>query len=341
MTIRETGQKLYVVIGSPWKDALLGYLSADAPDDNWDVPDGLRKGDLLLSLLETKPRTVLCLERVTRGGARLQVGVVLDWPWLPELAKVEAVSGLKVRKSAGWIPDEVADLLLEVLDSDQMWHSGSGDGSTAHDARVISNCDLRCEGCGEEFDLSGDDARNQVRVLAVEDQVRVFDEEARDVVTRCALCPACQRVARAAGVPTMTQLRRASFPACPRCGAEETSVIMWGMPPGPQPEWVEVGGCCINGDDPVWSCSACGHSWGSMLDPRSGDQVQAHLFNFDGRHANGAIPDVRDPAELQLGVLIVEEVHSAWGKYTKHVVRREDGAYREIEPETIEVLGRV
>lgn len=97
MGIREVGQNLYVITGDPWKDALLGYLSEDAPDHRWGLPDGLSEGDLVLAVLDTTPRTLLCLERVVHPGVRrLKVDAVWGWPWLPDVAEWEAVSGVKI-----------------------------------------------------------------------------------------------------------------------------------------------------------------------------------------------------------------------------------------------------
>ncbi|WP_148302245.1 hypothetical protein [Tomitella biformata] len=332
MAMREAGQKLHVVVGAPWKDALLGYLSADAPGDNWDLPDGLRKGDLLLSILETTPRTVLCLERVARGGRSLELEEVWDWPGLPELATLESASGLRIRKSAGQVADAAADRVLAALDTLRGDRDSKEDGSTATAARVISGSGLRCGGCEDEFALSGGDARNQVRVFAL---------ESNGETVRRGLCASCQRAARKPEVTTMAQLKHAVFPACPLCGAQATSSIAWGMPAEPPPPWVVVGGCCIAGNDPDWSCGACGHCWGPReLPPKTGDRAQAHLFNFDGRAQFVSIPDVRDPQELQVGELIVEGVGSAWGEYSRCLIIRDDGALRLIEPDTIVVIER-
>ena len=326
-----------MAIGSRWKDALLGYLSEDAPGDNWDLPEQLRKGDLVLTFLETKPRTVLCLERVVRGGRLLQVEEVLDWRGLPELSALEAASGVRVRKSAGRVADEEADRVLAALDlgwAADGWVTDGwvADGSTATAARVIRDSGLSCGCCGKDFALSGADARNQVRVFQLEDD--------RGTV-HLALCALCQRAARRPEVTTLAQLKRETFPACPLCGAKETSAIAWGMPAEAPPSWVVSGGCCISGHDPDWCCGACGHSWGpNELPPQTGDRVQAHLLNFDGRQRHMSIPDVREPRALQVGELIVEGVGSAWGSYTRCLIIRDDGAIRILEPATIVVIAR-
>lgn len=76
--------------------------------------------------------------------------------------------------------------------------------------------------------------------------------------------------------------------------------------------------------------------------PRTHDRVQAHLFNYDGRRDNmyPPDPDVDNPEELLIGTLYIEGVDSAWGGYTRHAVILDDGAFREVEPDTIVLISR-
>jgi len=74
--------------------------------------------------------------------------------------------------------------------------------------------------------------------------------------------------------------------------------------------------------------------------PRTHDRVQAHLFNYDGRREHMYPPDVDDPEKLLIGTLYIEGVDSAWGGYTRHAVILDDGAFREVEPDTIVLISR-
>jgi hypothetical protein len=55
-------------------------------------------------------------------------------------------------------------------------------------------------------------------------------------------------------------------PVCPQCGSEQTVPIVYGLPgdellkEAEQGE-VELGGCCMRGNDPNWVCRECGHRW--------------------------------------------------------------------------------
>lgn len=51
-------------------------------------------------------------------------------------------------------------------------------------------------------------------------------------------------------------------------------------------------------------------------------------------------PDVDDPEELLIGTLYIEGVDSAWGVYARHAVILDDGAFREVEPDTIVLISR-
>jgi len=96
-----------------------------------------------------------------------------------------------------------------------------------------------------------------------------------------------------------------------------------------------VGGCCyVRG---MKSEKSAGQN---DTAPRTHDRVQAHLFNYDGRREHMYPPDVDDPEELLIGTLYIEGVDSAWGGYTRHAVILDDGAFREVEPDTIVLISR-
>lgn len=254
MTPREEGQKLFVVTGAPWKDALLGYLSDDAPADFWGLPDGLEAGDLVLSVLHTTPRTLLCLERVVDPGVRrLQVETVWDWPWLPDVEEWEAVSGVEIPRREGRIRDEDADRLLGALSLIGPQYPAMLDDSATR-ARVIVDRGLVCGGCDEAIDLTAGPPADQVQVFALTAE--------RGRAAQQVLCAPCNWEAKNACATTVEELKFAVHPACPGCGGKKTRGIMWGMPAGPMGEWIEIGGCCITGNDPVWFCGECRHSWG-------------------------------------------------------------------------------
>ena len=72
---------------------------------------------------------------------------------------------------------------------------------------------------------------------------------------------------------------------------------------------------------------------------RTGDRVSARLYNWDGRREPiVSIPDVRDPSATLIGKLIVEEVDSAFGTYTRHLLITDGGLFRLVEEDSITVI---
>ena len=59
------------------------------------------------------------------------------------------------------------------------------------------------------------------------------------------------------------------LPVCPRCGSRQVVPIVYGLP-GKQlaadadAGRVVLGGCRVSDGDPIRSCVACGHRWGSF-----------------------------------------------------------------------------
>ena len=55
-------------------------------------------------------------------------------------------------------------------------------------------------------------------------------------------------------------------PKCPECGSAEVVRIVFGYPTSEMFEAsdrgeVELGGCCVEIDDPEWHCKDCEHRW--------------------------------------------------------------------------------
>lgn len=57
-----------------------------------------------------------------------------------------------------------------------------------------------------------------------------------------------------------------SFQTCPSCDSDEgIREILYGLPDGPVDEnKFAIGGCCVTGSDPIWTCMECGWSGWSL-----------------------------------------------------------------------------
>ena len=67
---------------------------------------------------------------------------------------------------------------------------------------------------------------------------------------------------------------------CPSCGKKNAAVeIIYGLPLGnilPEMEKrgeIELGGCCVSGDDPNRACKACGYKWTADKKYKAGKKV--------------------------------------------------------------------
>lgn len=72
--------------------------------------------------------------------------------------------------------------------------------------------------------------------------------------------------------------RRLPRTACPRCGRLDPQRVVFGLPPGPPPDWLETGGCGSPEDDGATHlcCPRCTHAW------RTGGLPEAYSDAIDG-----------------------------------------------------------
>ncbi|WP_124259244.1 hypothetical protein [Rhodococcus ruber] len=361
MLARSRGQRGFLAEGRPWKDAVIAYLEPRSPYRPWLIPSAVAAGNLIITVLDTDPRTVLCVERMgpTRRGTVLEV-VEESRLTLPSVSDIEAALSITLPTAPGRIDDGAADRLLEALSMYEERfgnpprpfadpHRHDGQLSSARSARVLLESGGVCAACGDRVNLRGAAARERVHVH-LPDAHAAADEQWSD--RSAALCTQCHKAMSGEGFTSFVEYRFSLQPRCPRCQACRTQEVVYGMPPGPgwldDKPWMAMGGCAIGPDSPRWGCGVCGYHWhynvdrhfGDEDDPHAGDYVAAHLFNFDGRRPHTHPPDVEDPHEMQIGTLIIEDVDSAWGGYTRYAVLRDDGCLREIEPDTIVAVGR-
>jgi hypothetical protein len=344
---REPHQQAFLVEGRPWKDAVIAYLEPRSPYRPWTIDNRAAVGDLLITVLSTTPRTVLCVERVSspkNGTKPIEVVTERQLPALPTLPEVEQRARTKLPAQAGPIAGDDADRLLDILDPGWIGFAFGEESESVQGARILLASGGECTGCGQRLLVHRRTARSDVHVHTVEPSKIESSADWPAV-----LCSGCATDMIAGEYATFLDYRFSLNPACPRCSAAQTMAVQFGMMPAPvsalsSPPWVVDIGCTVTDDTPKWICGECDYRWQFEVDirfedgrgPRTGDRVRANLFNFDGRRLpNTFPPDVDDPLEIQVGRLIVEEVGSAWGSYTRHAIVRDDGAIREIEPDTI------
>ena len=76
MITRSPGQHVFTALGTPWIDAVVAFLEPRARVDPWIMHGKMAIGDLVITVLDTTPRTVLCIETVAApfdGTSRMEV----------------------------------------------------------------------------------------------------------------------------------------------------------------------------------------------------------------------------------------------------------------------------
>ncbi|KAB2587310.1 hypothetical protein BS297_00765, partial [Rhodococcus erythropolis] len=76
MITRSSGQHVFIALGTPWLDAVVAFLEPRARVDPWIMRGKMAIGDLLITVLDTTPRTLLCIETVAApfdGTSRMEV----------------------------------------------------------------------------------------------------------------------------------------------------------------------------------------------------------------------------------------------------------------------------
>ncbi len=272
-----TGNRLHIMSGSPWLTALGAAQAGQCDGKLWRAVEPFDKDDLLLTVLDTNPRTILSLELATKSGTSriraFHVEEIAAFTPLILTTDIETLIGTKF-PSLGPVPRDFALSILGALaalryQSSPQIHPGTpcSSLSTGQRAVALSDADGRCAACELEFGgvlgshgLSGLD----VHIHDVADR-----RTGMTALTAVVLCAGCHRVVHAAQddedthleLSPYAELRFAWRPACPDCGAQRSMPILWGMPSEEPPEDVAMGGCLISGNPDQWQCGACGHRW--------------------------------------------------------------------------------
>lgn len=256
--------RLRIVVGRPWKEALLCAMEPYAPYRAWEVPDNAQPGDVAIVVVETEPRTVLCVVAVN-DGLRHTIAKESGYGHaaLPTVTEAELAAGCSLSDVDGEpTRSPVARTLIQFANefNTSMPADRAGDSSAAA-GRILLQSEGRCELCHEKVALP----------TATPDEIvihQVSAEAIRDGLDWPAvLCAGCDGAMKAGGFNSVVDFEFSRQPACPSCGAHRTQIVSYGMPTYDwamnMPTWVSGGGCCV-GMEGKWRCGACGHGWGEV-----------------------------------------------------------------------------
>jgi hypothetical protein len=289
MSDRHEPERLHVVIGTPWKDAVIKFLEPSSPYAPWPLVPDARSGDGVVVVFDCEPRLVVT--DVGRAGDDGDVDVAIaamsGTSWGSSVP-VSRIGGALESLGAQHIllEDAAAAEVLNALDehrfrADEMDRFGR---SSMAEAAVLLDSGGVCAGCDKALGLSGADAPETVGIWTVETlkfrpepEVAAHSAEphADDIdswfgsprppripvdwpAARCAMCHVAMRDN---GFESFLDYRFSRHPVCPRCGGRQTQSALFGLLPFhvSVPPWRDARGCCVTEDN--WTCTLCMHLW--------------------------------------------------------------------------------
>ena len=168
-------ERLHIVEGSDWKDAVIALLEPDSPYCPWRHGFGeAHVGDPVAVVLNTDPVSVLT--KLAYIGDDGDPGcAVIDSPsWgssLLELNTLAMLLGLEHSVLTVWRLEGYAAVKME-LALRECRHRDEPDSRFGHTslaaARTLLHSGGACDGCDNDIDLAGPEARDQVYVHTVD-----------------------------------------------------------------------------------------------------------------------------------------------------------------------------
>ncbi|MGV0794965.1 hypothetical protein [Mycolicibacterium sp. XJ1819] len=272
--------RVHVVVGTPWKDAVISCLDSRSPYRPWPSLPDVRRGDTVVVAIDSEPRLVLT--RVARAGRKGVAGAIAEISaWSVGQAVPASEVGLEDIDGRHLLVEgpEAAEFLqtLEqhVFDIEDTPSFGS---SSMAAARILLRSGGNCAGCGTRFRLAAENARDAVGVWTVESlqyrprqESALVESDADDdwdlyfqprppaipVDWPAALCLNCQWAMRA--FDSFLDYRFFRHPVCPECGGRQTQAALFGLldPSARIAPWRDARGCCVQED--IWTCTLCLH----------------------------------------------------------------------------------
>ena len=228
---REVDQRVHLVRGWPWRDALAAYLASwsDVSDGSmgqfWTAPDALDKGDLLVTVLDTRPRVVLCLERsgIVRKRPDKRGLVVSDAEYFLDAIPVPALTarlGRSLPVAPATLSDDLADKLLTAIAAEVAeptpWAAVEGSKSSSTNrarssglqAAALLAAEGECTACQRDYAvvLGGRGALalevHHLDPLSKSPNTAVWTDVERVVV----VCGGCHNILHGKPAPTLEEL---------------------------------------------------------------------------------------------------------------------------------------
>ncbi|MDI9916333.1 hypothetical protein [Rhodococcus sp. IEGM 1379] len=233
MTTCGPDQHVFIALGTPWLDAAVAFLEPEADVNPWSVHGDMAAGDILITLLDTEPQTVLCVETLTAPFSDGMARVEVDSFSLPLVLHIEKRLAIAFPVETGQIDDAMGDEILQSLESDRYSPFGEFDAldptSTAAHARTLMEDRGRCTACYEPLQLkkyrSGDIVHfhSATRVFRLHQLCRIHGHEKPAVPGRQGQSH-CQMFPRNACLPLRSPSLDIQYRLCRRSGHPEMAL---------------------------------------------------------------------------------------------------------------------
>ena len=287
-------ERLHVVEGTDWKDALIALLDDRSPYRPWRYGFGeAHQDDPVALVLDTEPPSIMTALGKVAGDGRPDRAIFywpIDSPGLLDLATLSVLVDVGEDLRTVWQLRGDAALRIQLALTEYRAVQGlsmrTGHSSVVA-ARILLHSKGRCSGCDFGIDLTGVGARDAFHIHTVDEptretpQVLIKDERGacsyrdgpipeswlvKDLEKDWpgVLCHTCHARMEDEGYTSLVDFRFSRNPKCPRCWAERTQCIMTGMPATPAsyrdvPPWIDRQGCVNTGQ--IWTCAACAYEW--------------------------------------------------------------------------------
>ncbi|MFI8413843.1 hypothetical protein ACIGB6_15415 [Paeniglutamicibacter gangotriensis] len=282
---REKGQRLYWSWAGDSLEAAKSLVT-DVETYPWTLVEGIREGDLILTVLDTVSPLVVAFEvagSVTEEAVPVERLATFSNPI--SVTKIEEKLDISLPRSSekldAFTADKVLSTIAELIKDPQpiFITAGACSPSGIEDEKEMQMIgaisllqqgevdSLSCDACGRQNPSPQDPY--QFRLIphvfrpVMEDVLLDIQDHVDDTAL---LCTDCHTIAHQ---PTLKQLRDfTAAPPCPGCGERNPKSFIWGMPAGPPSDNHVVAGCDIPpGILPEWMCRDCDTRYGVVAFP--------------------------------------------------------------------------